>query len=188
MNLEKRREQCARALSWRVDGETPAIYCRVCGEKKAIISKALGVCVECIRHNPEASQPHIASAHHQLRMRVGLPPAPPKTKDGIRCSLCANQCSIGKGEKGYCGLRWNDEGLNSIVDPDRGLLYYYLHPHVTNFCARAWRLSSPREKGWRRVGVMVISPWLGAAHRVSPYALVPLPLTDPHLDLLQLRP
>ena len=124
-------------MSWRINRETPANYCKVCGKRKTMVSKTLGVCVECIRHDPEASQPYIVSAHHQVRVRAGLPPAPPKTKDGIRCSLCANQCSIGKGEKGYCGLRWNDEGLKSIVDPDRGLLYYYLHPHVTNCCA-AW--------------------------------------------------
>jgi len=44
---------------------------------------------------------------------------------------------MGDGDKGYCGLRWNDGGLRSSVSKSRGLLYTYLDPHVTNCCS-AW--------------------------------------------------
>ncbi len=44
---------------------------------------------------------------------------------------------MGEGERGYCGLRWNQGGLRSRTSPDKGLLYYYLDPHVTNCCS-AW--------------------------------------------------
>jgi pyruvate formate lyase activating enzyme len=42
------------------------------------------------------------------------------------------------GELGYCGLRKNEKGrLISMVNPDEGLYYAYLDPHVTNCCS-AW--------------------------------------------------
>lgn len=44
---------------------------------------------------------------------------------------------MGEGERGYCGLRWNDGGLKTLSTPDEGLYYSYLDPHVTNCCA-AW--------------------------------------------------
>lgn len=44
---------------------------------------------------------------------------------------------MGNGEKGYCGLRWNNGGTRSLVDAEVGLLYAYFDPHVTNCCG-AW--------------------------------------------------
>jgi pyruvate formate lyase activating enzyme len=44
---------------------------------------------------------------------------------------------MGRKEKSYCGLKWNDGSLKSRVGPTRALLYSYLDRHVTNCCS-AW--------------------------------------------------
>jgi pyruvate formate lyase activating enzyme len=44
---------------------------------------------------------------------------------------------MGEGETGFCGLRWNEGGLQSLTGPEAGLAYTYLDPHTTNCCA-AW--------------------------------------------------
>lgn len=111
--------------------------CKVCGEKKDEISKELGVCVKCIRNNPEMANPHLVSAHTTIREPINLPPTPPRTGEGLSCSLCSNKCVMGEGEKGYCGLRWNIGGMQSLVEKDIGLLHAYFDPHVTNCCG-AW--------------------------------------------------
>lgn len=41
-----------------------------------------------------------------------------------------------RGQIGYCGLRWNDDGrLVSLSTPEQGLFSAYEDPHVTNCCA-----------------------------------------------------
>jgi pyruvate formate lyase activating enzyme len=109
--------------------------CIICGKKKTI-SKSLFVCLDCIR-TKEESLPFIKSAHEKLRREHKLPSDPPKDPNGIQCNLCSNRCVIGKGERGYCGLRWNNGRLSTLSDEDNGLLYMYLDPHVTNCCG-AW--------------------------------------------------
>ena len=112
--------------------------CRVCGKKSKTVSRQLGVCVDCIRERPEEAMPYVLEAHASSRKPYGLPPTPPKTPGGIPCTLCSNECLMGPGERGFCGLRENVDGrLRSLVNPDVGLLYAYLDPHVTNCCA-AW--------------------------------------------------
>ena len=111
--------------------------CGICGEPKELISRALGICTGCIRERPREALPYIREAHRKARARHGLPAEPPRTDGGVECGLCSNRCLIGEGEKGYCGLRWNEGGLRSRVGPSVGLLYAYLDPHVTN-CSSAW--------------------------------------------------
>jgi len=112
--------------------------CRVCGKRSILISKFVGVCGDCIRERPDEASPYIIEAHAEARSSFGLPARPPKSPGGIKCNLCYNECEIGGGESGFCGLRENVDGrLKSLVSPDRGLLYTYLDPQVTNCCA-AW--------------------------------------------------
>ena len=112
--------------------------CAVCGREFTILSSRLGVCVDCIRERPEDVEEFIREAHRESRKIFGLPPEPPRTEGGLRCNLCANECVIGEGEKGYCGLRRNEDGkLVTLSTAKQGLLSYYLDPHVTNCCA-AW--------------------------------------------------
>ena len=111
--------------------------CSVCGETSGVVSEALGVCLDCIRERWEEASPYAEAAHNEVRKLHDLPRSPPRTDEGVPCGLCSNQCTMGNGEKGYCGLRWNDGGLRSLSERGRGLVYSYLDPHVTNCCS-AW--------------------------------------------------
>jgi pyruvate formate lyase activating enzyme len=112
--------------------------CKVCNRQQPLISTSLGVCADCIRQRTDEALPHMTAAHERARSPFGLPSHPPKTPAGIPCTLCANECVIGVGETGFCGLRENVEGrLTSPVTPKTAMLYSYLDPHVTNCCS-AW--------------------------------------------------
>lgn len=112
--------------------------CKICGLESPLISSHLGVCLNCIRENPGEALEIALNIHKSSRSYYGLPPEPPRSSVGVRCNLCANQCSIGEGETGFCGLRWVKNGrLESYVSSETSLLHYYLDPHVTNCCS-AW--------------------------------------------------
>ncbi|MEM3079771.1 MAG: radical SAM protein [Thermoproteota archaeon] len=112
--------------------------CKLCGALGVEISETLQVCLKCVRENPDEALSQAREAHKAVRARYGLPPQPPRTPGGIRCALCSNECAMGLGEKGYCGLRENRGGkLESVVSAESGLLHAYLDPHITNCCA-AW--------------------------------------------------
>jgi len=112
--------------------------CGVCGRESQVISASLGVCLSCIRDNYAKSEPHVIGAHAKIRKKFGLPVTPPRTPGGVPCTLCANECVIGMGDRGYCGLRANSGRMfTSAASPDEASLYYYLDPQVTNCCA-AW--------------------------------------------------
>ena len=123
--------------------------CKLCGEEK-IVAEILGVCLECIRERPQEAMPYIERAHTAARSILNLPPKPPRSEGGIPCDLCSNRCIIGDGERGYCGLRWNEGGsLKSLSTPDEGVFYAYLDPHVTNCCA-AWFCPAGTGAGYPR--------------------------------------
>jgi pyruvate formate lyase activating enzyme len=111
--------------------------CSVCGGTSGPVSEALGVCLDCIRERWEEVSPYVEAAHNEVRKLHDLPRSPPRTEGGVPCGLCSNRCVIGDGERGYCGLRWNDGGLRSLSERGRGLVYSYLDLHVTNCCS-AW--------------------------------------------------
>jgi len=112
--------------------------CRVCGHDSQLISASLGVCLSCIRDDYAKSEPYVIGAHAKVREKFELPAAPPRTPGGVPCTLCANECVIGMGDRGYCGLRANSGRMfTSAASPDKAALYYYLDPQVTNCCA-AW--------------------------------------------------
>ena len=46
--------------------------CELCG-KKALISKALKVCVDCLRDRPDEARPFAEEAHRKSREKFGLP-------------------------------------------------------------------------------------------------------------------
>lgn len=66
------------------------------------------------------------------------------------CTLCANECVIGKRDRGYCGLRANSDGaFTSAASTNESALYYYLDPQVTNCCA-AWFCPAGTGAGYPR--------------------------------------
>lgn len=118
------------------------IKCKICGKTSPLISRALEVCLDCIRNKPEKAVQYIKNAHKKSREKFSLPTAPPKNKDGVSCNLCVNKCKIGKMQVGYCGLRTNVDGNLKFLGgkPANGILEWYYDSLPTNcvadgFCA-----------------------------------------------------
>ena len=75
-------------------------------------------------------------AHVEWRTRHGLPAAPPRTRGGVPCKICVNECRIGVGERGYCGIWVNRRGVLEPLAGRRKLaVYTYLDPLPTNCVA-----------------------------------------------------
>lgn len=116
--------------------------CQLCGTSSALVSKVLGVCKDCIRTQPEKAL-HIAKKAHAIsKTALGLPVEPPHAPSGVRCGICAHECQIPSGEKGYCGLRMNEDGklVHLAGTPEVGIVQCYYDPLPTNcvameFCA-----------------------------------------------------
>ncbi len=98
------------------------------------------------------------SAHTRSRSAFGLPVAPPRDSRGVRCSLCGNECIIGEGERGFCGLRTVRGGrlVHLAGTPDRGLLHWYCDPLPTN-CVADWVCESGRHRGCHNLAVFYTS-------------------------------
>lgn len=108
--------------------------CERCNSRLA--SRAIGLCAECLRDGiDEASVERI---HGPTRREFALPERIPRDQ-GPTCRLCANECRIGPGGKGYCGLRQNRDGrLVSLGGtPKRGWVQWYYDPLPTN-CVASW--------------------------------------------------
>ncbi len=113
--------------------------CVVCGSSSETISSKLGVCKRCIINKPEEALEVTDRVHAESRAIFTLPPKPPRSEGGVRCGFCANNCVIPEGEKGYCGLVFNEGGklVRVAGTPDRGLLEWYYDPLPTN-CVAWW--------------------------------------------------
>lgn len=119
------------------------ITCLQCGEKPAAASFVL--CADCLRHYPHKNK--LVDLHKRIRAQYRLPKRPPKSRDGIVCSLCGNRCMFGPGETGYCGLHSNLNGEHHDLMPKgKAFLHMYLDPLPTNCCA-AWFCSGSKEQG-----------------------------------------
>jgi len=110
--------------------------CKGCQEEK-IISETIGYCADCIRENFNSIKEEIKEIHRKTRKNFGLPEEIPKTKGGVKCNICGNECIIGEGEKGYCGLRENINGKIYGGEIEKGKLSYYFDPLPTN-CVGEW--------------------------------------------------
>ncbi|RLI34315.1 radical SAM protein, partial [Candidatus Bathyarchaeota archaeon] len=118
---------------WLIKPRAKPVQCLLCGKESPYISESLNLCINCIREKPEKAEPLILEAHRKSREKYGLPKLPPKTEGGIPCNLCSNECILGEGETGYCGLRINVKGkLSSLCSPEKGLFHAYKDPHITN--------------------------------------------------------
>jgi pyruvate formate lyase activating enzyme len=111
--------------------------CRLCGTHSRLIAGQLGVCVNCIRDHPQEALALTDAAHAAARRLFNLPERPPRAAGGRRCGLCVQDCVIGEGERGYCGLREVRDGkLHHLAGtPARGLLHWYRDPLPTNCVA-----------------------------------------------------
>lgn len=117
--------------------------CQLCGT--GVTADAIGLCRECITHG--AGLEPVLMRHAAIRHAYMLPAAPPRSRGGRICRICAHECMIGEGETGYCGLRHVTGGRLQPLAPLRhALAYAYLDPLPTNCCA-SWFCRGSKEKG-----------------------------------------
>ncbi len=117
--------------------ELPEQVCLLCGRRDRLIAGMLGLCRACIATRPVEAREIAARAHRAGRRVFDLPPAPPQTPGGVRCGLCSQECRIGQGERGFCGLRTVEDGrlVHLAGTPALGLLSWYRDPLPTNCVA-----------------------------------------------------
>jgi pyruvate formate lyase activating enzyme len=127
-------------------GGTPVTYpecdpdaqtCALCSESSPLVAAYLGLCLQCIRGNPGEALAAAGRAHARARRLFDLPEQAPRSKGGVRCGLCAQECLIGEGQRGYCGLREVHGGkIQQLAGtPSRGHLHWYRDPLPTNCVA-----------------------------------------------------
>jgi pyruvate formate lyase activating enzyme len=105
--------------------------CILCG-RDSVVSRALPVCLTCIRTHPGKALSIAEAAHRKVKKKYVMPETPPD--HGVPCGFCVNSCRIEEGHSGYCGMRRNING--SIVprsgSEDTAYLEWYYDPLPTN--------------------------------------------------------
>lgn len=131
-----------------------AEHCLICRRSAQPVAQAIGVCGDCVRQSPVAAQ----TAQADSRIEFDLPVRPPHQPDGVRCALCVNACSIGEGERGFCGLRTARAGklIHLAGTPARGLLHWYRDPLPTN-CVADWVCDGSKQHGYHNLAVFYAS-------------------------------
>jgi len=125
--------------------------CEVCGETGKYVSRALGVCLQCIRERFEEAKPYIEASHERSRREFGLPPSTPK-RGSAKCTLCVNECRPEKGGVGLCGVRVaKEKGMANLAGGSNAYVEWYYDPLPTN-CVAAWAcgadIASKQELGF----------------------------------------
>lgn len=114
-----------------------SIACSYCGKSSTPVSRSLGLCLNCIRHEFKAVKTLIQQSHRASRLLYDLPPEPPKAENGLACHLCVNECRLSEGQKSYCGLRSNQVNKLIGATTSKGNLSWYHDPLPTN-CVADW--------------------------------------------------
>jgi pyruvate formate lyase activating enzyme len=128
--------------------ESDAGRCALCGTRSVPVAGILAACAGCIRRHGASLLPGILDKHAALREEFGLPPQVPQTPGGVTCPLCTNECRLGEGELGLCGLRTARGGrLIHLAGTARGaLVSWYDDPLPTN-CVADWVCEGSRQRG-----------------------------------------
>lgn len=132
--------------------------CAACQRTSRWITSTLGWCGNCLRERFDEARTHIHAVHTDSRAAFDLPIQPPRTFGGVRCTLCANECVIGEGERGFCNLRTVRQGklVHLAGTPTRGLLHWYRDPLPTN-CVAAWVCAGSAQRGAHNLAVFYAS-------------------------------
>lgn len=128
--------------------------CLACGKQSPLIASILGACVDCIRERPAEVLPHIREMQAETRLKFDLPTKPPDDPQGVHCPLCANECRIPEGERGFCGLRENRGGklVHLAGTAKKGILHWYYDPLPTN-CVADWVCPGHTRYGYKNLAV-----------------------------------
>ncbi len=110
--------------------------CKICGRVERRIAKYLSLCKDCIEERFDSLREEILERHGKTRVEYDLPVRPPQDEDGVKCGQCVNDCRIGRGGKGYCGLVANLGGKLERYEAT-GFLDWYFDSLPTN-CVADW--------------------------------------------------
>ena len=124
-------------IVYQQPGARAVTTCQHCGRESFLISKALELCLDCIRQDFDAVLPIIEKTHIGARKPFDLPGQPPKDEIGIPCRICANECGIPPEGRGYCGLRINTENRLKGANARKGKVSWYYDALPTN-CVADW--------------------------------------------------
>jgi pyruvate formate lyase activating enzyme len=132
--------------------------CLLCHRTSRLISATVGICGDCVRERFDATREHLRAIHAESRTAFDLPTEPPRCADGVHCILCANECVVGEGERGFCGLRTVKQGklVHLAGAPARGLLHWYRDPLPTN-CVADWVCEGSKHSGYHNLAVFYAS-------------------------------
>ncbi|MEM1846879.1 MAG: radical SAM protein [Acidilobaceae archaeon] len=99
-----------------------------------LITRALHICYDCLKKNSRSPE-FVHNRRRVWRHNIGLIEEVPKKPEGRSCHICVNECKIGIGERGFCGVWLNSsDRLRYVVE--KGLLAEtYYDPHPTNCVA-----------------------------------------------------
>jgi pyruvate formate lyase activating enzyme len=111
--------------------------CQHCGKKSPLISRALGLCPDCIREDFSQVLPIIEQAHAVARKPFNLPAQPPQNEAGLECKICINRCRITPNVRSYCGLRMNKGKRLVGASAEKGNVSWYYDSLPTN-CVAEW--------------------------------------------------
>ena len=128
--------------------------CGVCGAESPLISRAIGVCVRCLRERSGEARRIVEAKHRAARILHGLPPEPPRDPKGVPCPICGNRCRIPEGGRGFCGLIEN-RGERLVFrsgSPRVAVGTFYLDPHPTN-CVADWVCPGATGRGYPKYAV-----------------------------------
>ncbi len=64
--------------------------CKICNKESKYISSFLSLCKDCIKSGK--GKEIIREAHKKSREIFCLPSKIPKSKNGIKCYICGNEC------------------------------------------------------------------------------------------------
>ncbi len=128
--------------------------CMSCHRVAAGIASTIRLCPSCSGINSRTTRLRAEAVHSDSRAEFDLPATPARDLSGVRCGLCANECVIGEGGRGYCGLRTVHQGrlIHLAGTPERGLLQWYRDPLPTN-CVADWVCEGSRQHGRHNLAV-----------------------------------
>ncbi len=122
------------------------VRCRICGSESVEIPSRVLICRNCVL---SSYSDEYLEVHRRWRASIGLRERPSDVGEGIRCTYCVNECVIGEGEAGYCGVIVNRGGRITHVSGslETALLFYYYDPIPTN-CVAAHVCPASTEVGY----------------------------------------
>ena len=111
--------------------------CQHCGKESPLISRALGLCLNCIRESFSQVLPLIEQVHYAARKPFSLPARPPHNHADPACKICVNECRVPLNTRSYCGLRTNKGNRLVGANARYGNVSWYYDGLPTN-CVADW--------------------------------------------------